>query len=333
MDNKKELIRVTSEYFENSIDYHKLLKASKEYKNLLNKLCGQELDKVTGKDNIQVNNGMALGTLWAAMCIDDLIRTRKFIRGINKAIKEKINNKESIHILYAGTGPFATLLLPLILRYSKHKIRYTLLEINPITFKILQKVISELKLGAYSITLLNEDATKYKLTHGIPDIIISETMQSALAKEQQVSIFFNLMRQVNLDSIFIPKKIKIYLGLKTTESSSEKIQTQNYYKEKKVFEISKEDSICAHLIENQPHKEISFPKIKTIITKEKLEGFNQLALFTEIQVFKDEVIEINKSGLTTPLIIKDISNNSKDSITIKTQYKICNEPKLDYKIT
>ena len=66
----------------------------------------------------------------------------------------------------------------------------------------------------YSIKLLNEDATKYQITEDTPDIIISETMQNALPKEQQVSIFLNLMRQVKFDSIFIPEKIELFIGLK-----------------------------------------------------------------------------------------------------------------------
>ena len=332
MDNQKELIRITSEYFENNINYLKLLNASEEYKNLLNKLCGQELDNENGRNDIQLNNGKALGTFWAAMCIDDLIRTRQFIRGINKAIKEKIKKKESIHILYAGTGPFATLILPLILRYSRHKIKYTLLEINPLTFEILKKVISALKLEDYNIKLVNEDASKYQITDNITDIIISETMQNALAKEQQVSIFLNLMRQVSLDSIFIPEKIEIFIGLKRAGISDDELQRKHFHKEKKVFEVSKEDLILTHQIGIQPEEEISFLKKETIITKEKLEGFNQVALITEIQVFKDEIIRINESGLTTPLIIQDISDNSKGSIRIKTQYKICNDPKLEYEI-
>lgn len=80
---------------------------------------------------------------------------------------------------------------PLFLNTKKKTIKYTLLEVNPFTFKILQKVISKLGLEGYNIDLINDDATKFKIDpKNQPDIIISETMQNALAKEQQVPIFF-----------------------------------------------------------------------------------------------------------------------------------------------
>ncbi|MQP52196.1 MULTISPECIES: hypothetical protein [unclassified Flavobacterium] len=332
MDKQTELIRVTSEYFEDNIDYLKLINASKEYKNLLNRISGQELDTENGRSDIFFDNGKALGALWAANCIDDIIRTRQFIRGINQAIIEKLNEKESIHVLYAGTGPFATLLLPIILRYPKRKIKYTLIEVNPLTFEILQTVISELCLEHYDIQMLNEDATKYQLTDEIPDIIISETMQNALAKEQQFSIFLNLMQQANLNSIFIPEKIEIFLGLKKLEISSEELQIKNFQKEKKIFELSKQSFFTDLKIENHSTKGAVFSQKETVISKEKLKECSQLVILTEIQVFKDEKIRINESGLTVPLIIKEISDNLKDSIIIKTRYKVSNEPKLEYEI-
>ena len=208
MDIKKDLIRITSEYLEDTLDYEKLLKTSKEYKNVLNTLSNESLDNEKGRNDIHFNNGKALGSVWAALCIDDLVRTRQFIRGIHKAIEEKKAKKEIIHILYAGTGPFATLILPFILRYSKSEIKYTLLEINPLSFNVLQSVISKLDLEEHDIKFVNDDATKYKFDNGTPDIIVSETMQNSLDKEQQVSIFYNLMSQGNTDTLFIPENIK-----------------------------------------------------------------------------------------------------------------------------
>ena len=43
MDLQKEIIRITSEYFNDHLDYQKLSIASKEYKNLLNWICGQNM--------------------------------------------------------------------------------------------------------------------------------------------------------------------------------------------------------------------------------------------------------------------------------------------------
>ncbi|PHS08109.1 MAG: hypothetical protein COA88_07385 [Kordia sp.] len=332
MDIKKDLIRITSEYLEDTLDYEKLLKTSKEYKNVLNTLSNENLDNEKGRNDIHFNNGKALGSVWAALCIDDLVRTRQFIRGIHKAIEGKKAKKEIIHILYAGTGPFATLILPFILRYSKSEIKYTLLEINPLSFNVLQNVISKLGLEEHDIKFVNDDATKYKFDNGTPDIIVSETMQNALDKEQQVSIFYNLMSQGNTDTIFIPENITVSIDLKEKGIAVEKLQRKDYHKQNIIFELSKETMFTSEEIEFQPGKEPKYPKKTTIIEREKLVGFNELVLITEIQVFKDIKIILNESGLTTPKSIKDISENHQGTININSQYVIGTSPKFDLEI-
>ena len=264
MELQKEIIRITSEYFNDHLDYQKLSIASKEYKNLLNGVCGQNMDVENGRNDIDLDNGKALGTFWAALCIDDMIRTRQFIRGINKAIQEKINQQKPLHVLYAGTGPFATLILPFILRYPKEDIKYTLLEINPLSFEILQDVILKLGLKDYNIKLVKEDATKYNIdSENKPDILISETMQNALAKEQQVPIFLNLMNQVNYDSVFIPQKIELSIGLKKEGIPLEENHPKPYEKVRKIFDVSKEEMFPLSTAEKKTNGEILFDKKET----------------------------------------------------------------------
>jgi predicted RNA methylase len=333
MNIRKEIIRITSEYFEDKIDYLKLSNTSKEYKSILNAICDQDIDTEEGRKDIKHENGTALGTFWATLCLDDMIRTRQFIRGIDKAIKDK-KKKKPIHILYAGTGPFAALILPIILRYQKEDIKYTLLEVNQFTFQILQNIISKLGLKEFDIDLVNNDATKFQIdSKNEPDIIINETMQNALAKEQQVPIFLNLMRQVKLDTIFIPEKIELHLGLKKSGIPTEELQVKHFNKVEKVFEVSKESMFLQKQSENKSISKNAFPKKKSVIDSKKLKGFNQLVIITEIQVYKNEKIVLNESGLTTPLFIQEIPENLKGSIIIDTQYQIASEPKLEYKIT
>ncbi len=334
MNLQKEIINATSEYFENNLDFLKLSDASKKYKDILEQISNQNMDIEKGRDDIHFDNGKALGTFWAALCLDDLLRTRQFIRGIDKAIKEKMSSQKPLHILYAGTGPYATLILPFIFRYSKEDIKYTFLEINPFSFQMLQKLILKLGLEDYDITIVNEDATKYCIdSNNEPDIIISETMQNALVKEQQVPIFLNLMNQVKNEVIFIPEKIELSIGLNKAGVSIEELKEKRFYKEKTVFEVSKEAIFPLNQVKKQAIEKFSFEKKQIVIDNEKLKGFNHLLMITEVQVYKDEKININDSGLTTPIFIKDIPENLKSSIVIDTQYLISSEPKLDYKIT
>ncbi len=57
----------------------------------------------------------------AAGSILDYIKTTKFLRAIKKAIDFQLNYlaKEKIKIMYVGTGPFASLIIPLIPLYKE----------------------------------------------------------------------------------------------------------------------------------------------------------------------------------------------------------------------
>jgi len=332
MNKQNEIIRITDEFLKNTVDYQKLRAAAKEYKETLLQFCDCNLDNETGKNDIQLTSGKALGTYWAALCIDDFYRTRQFIRGIDQAIREKLQKKDSLHILYAGSGPFATLLLPFILRYPKEKIKYTLLEINPYSLEILKNLIAQLNLQNHTIDIIQDDATQYKFRDESPDIIVSETMQNALAKEQQVPIFINLMQQAKPSTVFIPERITLSIGLKKENHLVQTPVNELYKKAETVFELSKEALIYALQTKETLPEEITFPRIQTKLEKEKLYGYNQLVLLTEIEVFKCEKIGLNDSGLTTPVIIDNIPDNLNKSITIYSQYTISTEPKLEYKI-
>jgi len=334
MHIQKELVRVTSEYFKDTIDYQKLSNASKEYKTILHTVSGQNLDIEEGRNDIENQDGIALGTFWAGLCLDDMLRTRQFIRGIDRAIKDTLKGGAPIHILYAGTGPFATLILPIILRYSKKDISYTLLEINPFTFSVLKNVITALALEDYDITLVQDDATTYVIDpKNKPDIIISETMQSALAKEQQVPIFLNLMRQVSQDTVFIPEKIALHLALKKAGTSNGSFLREDCIDIENIFEVSKESMVDIYRSENQENKTEVFSKKRTTVKEIDSKTASYLLLNTHIQVYDDIKIDLNESGLTIPIILKEISNDVKSTMTIDTQYVISSEPKLAYQIT
>ncbi len=66
--------------------------------------------------DISLKNGIALSIKNAADCIKDYKRTACFLRGIHKAIIECIKRfpNTELNILYAGCGPYAPLLLPLL---------------------------------------------------------------------------------------------------------------------------------------------------------------------------------------------------------------------------
>ena len=74
-----------------------------------------ETDPVNHK-HVQTVAGLAVSPEAAAVCIRDFMRTRIFMRGLKQAVSTKLraNPNRAVTVLYAGTGPFATLLLPLV---------------------------------------------------------------------------------------------------------------------------------------------------------------------------------------------------------------------------
>ena len=331
MNLKEKLIEITRPYFDEQTDYFTLTNATKAYYSLLEELSEKNLNTVQGRSNLGFDNGVALGTNWAAMCINDMLRTKQFIRGIDKAIVEKKKKKKKINFLYAGTGPYAALLLPIILRQNDCEINYTFLEINPLSLELLNKTLEKLELNNKNITALKEDASTYIIkSTNHPDIIVSETMQNALAKEQQVSIFINLMSQVSKKTIFIPEKINLYIGLKKPNKQNE-INSTNFKIIDEVFSVSKSSKYFQKLL-NQKLKTLSFPVKKTFIKKEEIDNNNMMVLLTDIVVFNDVKISFNESGLTTPLYIQPLEPEKIREIEIETEYKIYKNPRLDYKI-
>ena len=330
MNLKKELLHITSQFFEETSDYSSALK---EYKQLLFRISNEAINHVEHRNNVQLENGVAIGTLWAANCLDDLVRTYKFIRGIEVAIQEKIHQKDSLHILYAGTGPFASLMLPFILRYADLNITYTLLEVNPLSFEVLKSTIKKLGLETNNINFINQDATKYQFPKNFsPDIIVSETMQRALDSEQQVSVFYNLMSQSNSNTVFIPEKITLAIGTSSSENGKPDIQQKYYREHDKVFEVSKEAMNSNDWLFEKTSNKLGFTEKHTVLKEEELSTASEIVVMTEITIYKNEKLIINESGLTIPKYIKDVSDNKKESLTIKSQYVIGVDPKLDLKI-
>ena len=330
----EELLRIASVYLDDTLDYKKLSQVTKDYKALLQSVNPNDLNNKEGRKHIYKSNGLAIGPFWAALCLDDIMRTRQFIRGVHKAITEKLRQgNESIHIIYAGTGPYATLLLPLIFKYPKERISYTFMEINPVSFDWLKSLLPAVGLDSYAINMVLTDASTYTIDkENIPDIIISETMQSTLSNEQQVPIFLHLMHQSKPDTIFIPEKICLHIGLKQRGIKETQLEAKHYQRLNKILEISKES--MQTYIEKPEAWQLgqAFGAEQTIIEKEQQTNTNSLILFTDIQVYGDEIIKISESGLTLPKKILDIMESHERKLTINSRYQISHKPKLEYEI-
>ncbi len=164
------------------------------------------------KQSTVLQSGDTLPPQVAGSCIFDYIRTVKFLRGIKKTIDAKLDKTpgQPLRILYAGTGPFGSILTPLVPNYKEHQLKIDTIEYHEESLNFFKTVIKELSLQSfYSNNFLcdasqftNENKTQY-------DIIIAECMQAALRSEGQTAITFNLSKFLKDDGAFIPGNIRI----------------------------------------------------------------------------------------------------------------------------
>lgn len=152
--------------------------------------------------DMDTKNGVAISPKASADCLNEPIRTVKFIQGIAKTI-DSFKGKQ-IEIVYAGCGVYAPLLFTILHKYNNLNI--TLIDINKESIDST-KTIAE-TLGYKNINYVVGDACEYTHAKKI-DICISECLYRGLTREPQVKITKNLGKQLSSLGVFIPKNIKI----------------------------------------------------------------------------------------------------------------------------
>ncbi len=302
----------------------------------------QELEALSGgmesdmhiENPVKTSTGVAIGTLMAAQCVKDYIRTFKFVQGVNQAIK-KARSKfpgQTIRIIYAGTGPFATLALPSMFEFSGEDVKWTLLEINEETFQTLKHTIQSLGLEDRVERFVRCNAVQFK-----PDdstffhILLSETMQHALVREQQVSITSHLSRFLHPEGFFLPQEVKVEVALFNPAKRFKQLQGQNVEKDLPSYSNIKGTALAWNRqMADAVSRGDSFPVFPFSFEKGNAD-YTQLILQTTIHIFENHFLYPWESGLTTPLIL-DQWNNSKNK-ELKSyciQYQVSENPGFNF---
>ncbi|AGA92235.1 hypothetical protein Thimo_3579 [Thioflavicoccus mobilis 8321] len=159
-----------------------------------------------------LEQGIAASVNCAALCAEDPLRVSRFLQGIERAIGEAQTRFPSItiHLLYAGTGPYATLVTPLLTRHSPAGLQVTMLDIHRESLDSLRAILGALGLEAFVKAYLQTDASRYRHPKNDPiHIVVSETMTSGLMMEMQVPITLNLAPQLTENGLWIPESVRI----------------------------------------------------------------------------------------------------------------------------
>lgn len=161
-------------------------------------------------------NGLAVSPALAAACVDDALRTAMYARGLKAAVEEAHRRFPGtcIEVVYAGSGPFASLALPVMAVSSPDDVRFTLIDIHPQSLRCADAVLSHFGLSAFVRRMVAGDATMYEHPSDLPlHVIVSETLQEALQAEPQVPITRQLTPQLTPGGLLVPAEITVDLML------------------------------------------------------------------------------------------------------------------------
>ncbi|MCX8131146.1 MAG: phytanoyl-CoA dioxygenase [Clostridia bacterium] len=338
MEYKEELRNITGILLEEEDHYGKMKKAVDDLYRLFQTVSGLEENNEKIREDIFLPSGKAIGSFWAAACIKELVRTKRYLRGVYKGIKQAQTQfpGRQIHILYAGTGPFAALAVPLTTVFASSEIKFTLLEINTESIRCLKRVIKSLQLEDYIYEIVQCDAAEYRVNRDRPvHMIITETMQNALKKEPQVAITMNLAPQMEEGGILVPECVFVSAALLDLKMDMDRIvgmtgdEEQYFHSLGEIFQLDKDIATRCTDEDMQTDGNRSFPWVEVDIPEGVESRFSQLCLFTAIRVFGGEELKYRECSLTMPLKLFD-RDRAADKVAFR--YVLGDNPGFEYRV-
>ena len=261
-----------------------------------------------------LKDGVAISPEAAAHCVHDTQRSVVFIRAAFAAIKaaQKRFTNGPIDILYAGCGPFATILLPLLGRFNPDELTVHLLDIHQRSLDSVALLIKHCGLQAHRISYIQADACHYQHPNN-PHVIIAETMQKSLEQEPQFAVTANLAPQLQANGIFIPQKVEVALCLAKLEDETAAFKRGDALDPSALVEAGNRHPLATVLCltpEHAPrlrheaslsHGSLALNPIHvTIPATAHLDDFDA-ALFTRVQAFESHRLLDYESEITLPL--------------------------------
>jgi len=298
----------------------------KNFQNVAITFLYNELDEasqqslIESQKDTETPEGFCLAPSEAANCMLDTNRTVKFVRGLVGAIEEAQNRNpgERISILYAGCGPFATLSLPVTAIFTPDDIGFTVLDIHEASIQNAKRIIRLLGLRNYFDEYVCQNALDYFATHQEKkfDVIITETMASALFDEPQAAITTKAAPLLKKNGIFVPERIVIGVKLKVYKAVN--ADDFGHIPVGDIFTLTKDtkpDSFSPRLRANfeiPPGLEDDLPF--------------SIVLNTKIKVFGPHVLDEGEAGITRPVTLKR-KYQKRDGSKFHISYPLGGDPK------
>ena len=319
-NNTDRLRRITETLLDPAAAPGVLRETTIEMHTLFSRICGMDPDDTASDDSREtiLPAGKALSPQGAALCVFDYARTSKFLRGIRAAIDEAQRRfpGETLHVFYAGCGPFAALLLPLATVLRPGQVQFTLLDVHPRSLQHVRRIVEALDLSAFIREYLECDATVYDHGQESPiHILVIESMQKALAKEPQVALAMNLVPQMSPSGILIPERITLTAALAdinaeilggSNEGDATGVRDGSQARGERValgalFEVSV-DAVRSYEVQAFDDDVRCIPA-RTVAARRPTSDTQQPVILTRIQVFDSITLGDYESGLTYPTVL------------------------------
>jgi len=275
------------------------------------------------KKNIQLPSGKAISPEDAARCIQDFMRTAKFLQGLEAAIctAQLRFSDTPIQILYAGCGPFAPLALAIATRFSAAEIQFTLLDVHQESLDNAQRLFYSLGLADRVASLILADAATYQWPATAPlHLVVSETMQRALDKEPQVAITQNLAPQLCEGGILIPENIRVEVMLCIAAKEFLEAGDDPFRIPLGVLMDLNKDTATSELLTTAA----------VMQAPTDMAELPHCMLFTTIKVFDGFVLNTYETGLTYPMTLYPLGKIKAGEI-LEFQYELGMAPGFLYR--
>jgi hypothetical protein len=300
-------------------------------------LSGIDTNTSTFREHIHTDQGRSVSTFAAAMCLKDYFRSRAFMLGLIESVHhQRVHHKgQPVRVLYAGTGPFATLVLPLCYLFRPEEVQITGVEINKESLDALQKLIHLFQIEPWFESLIHADLLEFQAPPSSFDIILTETMREALRAESQVAITYHLFPLLKPLGQLLPEEITVdavvFSHRKEAEMQKLDPKQSNLHllqiRLDCIFRISRQNCFPLPIPQTDP---LEFPPVPVQIPEAIPEHFNSLQLHTNVRVNKNHVLGYRMSGISMPVIVSHLSQHPARSFTF--QYKSGKNPGFEMQI-
>jgi hypothetical protein len=281
-----------------------------------------------GDGDIRTLHGLAISPGHAALCGEDFVRTVTFLRGVAAALARAQQSRDGpVRVLYAGCGPYALLVLPLLTLPGNVDVRVTLLDLHPDSTRSVARLVRMLGLDEPVESIETVDATTFTIDPDRrPDVIVAEVMQAGLRNEPQVAVVRRLLEQAP-DALLVPSAVRIDLVLIDPSREFDPDLDPSERRAGRhecgtVFLLDRERVLGWR---NQTGDRL--PGAALSIPASRSSG-REAMLFTRIDVFGAQRLDAYQSGLTTPIRL-NVDRWPVDEQLLRFRFRLGADPGLE----